>query len=152
MFLYETEFEIRTDRKPLLTVLGPNSKPPSARIERWLLYLQQFSYVVTHIQGKDNSANTLSRLPAGPVQNNDARETKAYACSIASQAAPGALAPKQVEIASEKDTTLKLVRGAITSGDWSRLSGTMYKAVSDEVWVLGRLIMRGNRIVMPESL
>ena len=97
-------------------------------------------------------ANTLSRLPAGPVQNNDARETKAYACSIASQAAPGALAPKQVEIASEKDTTLKLVRGAITSGDWSRLSGTMYKAVSDEVWVLGRLIMRGNRIVMPESL
>ena len=152
MFLYGTEFEIRTDHKPLLTVLGPNSKPPSVRIERWLLYLQQFSYVVTHIQGKDNSANTLSRLPAGPVQNNDARETKAYACSIASQAAPGALAPKQVEIASEKDTTLKLVRGAITSGDWSRLSGTMYKAVSDEVWVLGRLIMRGNRIVMPESL
>ena len=37
-----------------------------------------------------------------------------HACSIASQAAPGALAPKQVEIASENDTTLKLVRDAIT--------------------------------------
>jgi hypothetical protein len=34
LFLYGTEFEIRTDHKPLITVLGPNSKPPSARIER----------------------------------------------------------------------------------------------------------------------
>ena len=34
LFLYGTEFEIRTDHKPLITVLAANSKPPSARIER----------------------------------------------------------------------------------------------------------------------
>jgi hypothetical protein len=94
--LYGTEFEIQTDHKPLITVLGPNSKPPSAQIERWLLYLQQFSYKVTHIKGKDNSADALSRLPVGPSQLNDAAATKVYACSLARQAIPSALTTKEV--------------------------------------------------------
>ena len=33
LFLYGIEFEIRTDPKPLLVVLSPQSKPPSIRIE-----------------------------------------------------------------------------------------------------------------------
>ena len=28
----------------------------------------------------------------------------------------------------------------------------MYKALSEELWVLGQLVLRGNRIVIPESL
>ena len=28
----------------------------------------------------------------------------------------------------------------------------MYNALSDEIWVLGQLVLRGNRIIMPESL
>ena len=152
LFLYGTEFEIRTDHKPLITVLGPNSKPPSARIERWLLYLQRFRYKVTHIQGKYNSADVLSRLPVGPTESNDPAATKVYACSVASQAVPSALTAKEVELASERDPTLKLIRDAVASGDWTHLSGTMYKAISDEIWVLGQIVMRGNRIIMPGSL
>lgn len=110
------------------------------------------SYKVTHIQGKDNSADILSRLPVGPAQLTDAIATKVYACSLASEAIPSVLTPKEVELASERDPTLKLVREAVTSGDWSRLSGTMYKALSDEIWVLGQIVMRGNRIILPESL
>ena len=60
--------------------------------------------------------------------------------------------PQKVEQASAKDPTLQLVRQAVTPGDWSRLSGTMYKALSEELWVLGQLVLRGNRIVMPEGL
>ena len=44
------------------------------------------------------------------------------------------------------------MRQAVTPGDWSRLSGTMYKALSEELWVLGQLFLRGNRIAMPENL
>ena len=152
MFLYGTQFELCTDHKPLISVLGPNSKPPSARIERWLLYLQQFNYTIRHIWDKNNSADVLSRLPVGEVETADAKESKAYACSIASQAVPAALTPKEVELASEHDKTLMLVRKAITTGDWTYLAGTMYKALSDELWVLGQLVMRGECIVMPESL
>ena len=133
MFLYGTQFELCTDHKPLISVLGPNAKPPSARIERWLLYLQQFNYTIRHIQGKNNSADVLSRLPVGEVETADAKESKAYACSIASQAVPAALTPKEAELASEHDKTLMLVRKAITTGDWTYLAGTMYKALSDEL-------------------
>ena len=34
LYIYGNEFEICTDHKPLITVLGPHPKPPSARIER----------------------------------------------------------------------------------------------------------------------
>ena len=152
LFLYGIAFEICTDHKPLVTVLSAKSTPPSARIERWLLYLQQFSYVVKHIAGKENPADALSRLPVDPPEDQDAIETREYACSIASEAVPAALTAREVERASEKDPTLQLVREAITSGDWSRLSGTMYKALAEELWVLGQLVLRGNRIIMPESL
>ena len=45
-----------------------------------------------------------------------------------------------------------MVRQAIASREWSRLSGTMYKALAEELWVLGQLVPRGDRIIMPESL
>ena len=113
LFLYGTEFEIRTDHKPLITV--------------------------------------LSRLPVGPAQSNDSAATKVYACSVVSEAVPSALTAKEVELASERDPTLKLIRDAVTSGDWKHLSATMYKAISDEIWVLGQIVMRGHRIIIPES-
>ena len=42
LYLYGVDVEVCTDHKPLVAVLGPKSRPPSSRIERWLLYLQQF--------------------------------------------------------------------------------------------------------------
>ena len=117
LYLYGMEFELHTDHKPLLTVMGVKSTPPSVCIERWLLYLQQFRYVVTHILGKENSAHALSRLPVGPSQDHDACESTEYACSIASEGVPAALTPQQVEQASAKDPTLQLVRQAVASGE-----------------------------------
>ena len=152
LYLYGIKFEICTDHKPLVTVLSARSKPPSARIERWLLYLQQFQYELTHIPGKENAADVLSRLPVGQTQNEETSETEDFAYSVAIEAMPAALRPKQVEIASADDTTLQLVRQAIMTGDWSRLSGTVYKAVQEELWVIGQVVLRGGRIVMPESL
>ena len=92
LYIHGNDLEICTDQKPLTTVLGLHSKPPSVRIERWMLYMQQL------------------------------------------------------------EPTLHLVRHAITSGDWSKLQGTTYKAVRDELWIMGQLIMRGNKVVMPEKM
>ena len=38
------------------------------------------------------------------------------------------------------------------TGDWTQLSGTTYKAVKEELWVVGQVVMRGAHIVMPQSL
>ena len=60
---------------------------------------------------------------------------------------PAALQPKHVETATANDPTLPLVRKAVTTGDWTQLSGTTYKAVKEELWVVGQVVMRGARIV-----
>lgn len=78
LYPYGIDFEIYTDYKPLVTVLGPQSKPPSPKIERWLLYMQQFKYTIRHIHGKENPADALSRTPVGEVAKDFVRETEEY--------------------------------------------------------------------------
>lgn len=99
LYPYGIKFEICTDHKPLVIVLSPKSKPPSARTQRWLLYLQQHQYELTHIRGKDNAADVLSRLSVGQTQDESTKETEDFAHSVAREAVPAALVPKQVEIA-----------------------------------------------------
>jgi len=80
------------------------------------------------------------------------RETQEFVYSIVSEAVPAALVPKEVEIASEKDPMLKMLRQAEMRDDWSQLQGTIYKAVKDELWMKGQVVMRGSRIIIPQSL
>ena len=127
------------------SVLGAKSKPPSARIERWLLQLQQYSYTITHIPGKVNRADIISHTPVPDDATTryvmeDCMRTDNYVYSV------------NVEKASAKDETLHIVQECIESGDWKRLTGTIYMAVKDELWLIGQIVMRGNRIILPEKL
>ena len=63
LYIHGNNFDICTNHKPLITVIGPHSKPPSARIESWMLYIQQFKYNIKNIPGRENTAGALSRLP-----------------------------------------------------------------------------------------
>lgn len=65
---------------------------------------------------------------------------------------PVALVSREVELASENDPTLKFVRQAVLTGDWSVLQGTTYKKLKDEFWIIGQVVMQGTRIVIPEFL
>ena len=59
-YLYGTKFIIETDHKPLLYL--QKSKTENGRLMRWALQLQQYTYSVRVIAGKDNvGADYLSR-------------------------------------------------------------------------------------------
>ena len=88
----------------------------------------------------------------GSIQDDDTRETEGFAYSVESPAVTAALLPKHVETATANDPTSRLVRKDVTTGDWTQLSGTTCKAVIEELWVVGQVVMRGARIVMPQSL
>ena len=56
-------FTIRTDHKPLVSLLTSSSSELHDRRARWLSHCLQFSYSVEHVQGKNNSvADVLSRF------------------------------------------------------------------------------------------
>lgn len=51
---------METDHKSLIPLFNkPNGNPP-LRIERWVLYLQQFDFESRYCPGKDNAAYYLS--------------------------------------------------------------------------------------------
>ena len=63
LYLYGAPFTLHTDHKALEIIFGnPLSKPP-ARIERWLLRLQQYDFNVVYTTGSENPADFLSRHP-----------------------------------------------------------------------------------------
>ena len=69
-------FTIITDHQPLIPLFNnPNSKPP-LRLERWLMYLQQFDFVLEYSPGKTNGADYLSRHSL-PLTSEDTH-TSAY--------------------------------------------------------------------------
>ena len=70
-YLFGHPFQLITDHKPLLGLLGehkPTSPQASARVRRWSLYLSMFEYNMTFRNTHAHAnANALSRLPL-PVE------------------------------------------------------------------------------------
>ena len=60
-YLYGATFILETDHMPLTSLR--TSKTANSRLTRWMLYLQQFTFVVQYIKGSENvGADLLSRL------------------------------------------------------------------------------------------
>lgn len=152
MYLIGFKFELWTDHRPLECIFSPRSKP-SARIERWVLRLQSFDYVVKYISGKRNIADSLSRLLSRPTENSSEQNgIEDYEHSIALAATPIALFTKEIERASETDEELCDVRRCLLSGQWERSKFKEYLPVKNELCAIGQVILRGTRIVIPRSL
>ena len=71
---------------------------------------------------------------------------------IATLATPYSLTPRQIEVESENDPELMTVREYIKNGDWSKCKLARYANVKNELCQLGKLVLRGSRIVIPQSL
>jgi hypothetical protein len=152
LYLIGKRFEVRTDHKPLLKVLSARANPPSARIERWILYLQQFSFNVTHISGRENRADILSRAPEGEEDVEESAASNIFAYSMTQDARPDAITIEKIKLESARDKTITMLKEALTTGDWHKFQGTIYKGIKDELWNYEEILMRGKRVVMPESL
>ncbi|KAJ8385880.1 hypothetical protein AAFF_G00179460 [Aldrovandia affinis] len=146
----EAKFTLVTDHKPLEVIYGPHSKP-CARIERWVLRLQPYDFKVKHIPGKRNIADPLSRLLGETAQQEKHHHgSDEYVRFVAVSATPKALTTREVEEASATDPELIEVRKAITNGRFENCKA--YAAVANELCVVGYLVLRGTRIVLPHSL
>ena len=149
LYVMGRKFELETDHKPLECIYTPRSKP-CARIERWVLRLQSYDYKVVYRPGKTNIADALSRLNAKSCDKTGEKED--FVRVIATRATPVALTPKEIELESEKDDELIVVRQCIRSGDWSKCKLPSYTCCKDELCHIGQLVLRGSRIVIPKSL
>ena len=154
VYLYGIEFELYTDHKPLETRYSNKSKP-CARIERWVLRLQPYSFKVKYLPGEKNIADSLSRLLQ---EENQADSTVAHKVSdvfvrfVAVTSTPRAMTTREIEEASAKDEEFCELRNCIMRGTWRNDQLKQYIPVASELCVIGKLILRGTRIVIPSKL
>ena len=109
---------------------------------------QARSYMV---HGQGNIADPLSRLLRREVKpNNHQQFAEEYVRFVAVNATPTALTTREIEEASAVDEELVEVRKAITTGQFEKCK--RYMAVAEELCVIGQLVLRGTRIVIPKKL
>jgi hypothetical protein len=150
LFLYGIEFEIRTDHKALEVIYSPQGKPP-ARIERWALRMQPYRFRIKHIVGASNPADMLSRAPL-EVQGDVSNDAEEYVNYIVAHAVPKAVTAQEILEATATDPVLTKVKRSLQTGEWSGPETRPYELVSQEMCLKNDIILRGNRIVLPERL
>ena len=152
LYLYGTTFDLFTDHKPLEVIYSPTSEPP-ARIEHWGLRLLPYTFHLQHSPGATNPADMLSRLPLPNTVHRERNIAEEYVHYITCNAISKAMTLTQIQQATDQDSVLQRVYQSIVSGNWPKTKETdPYFRVKDELTLNVSLLLRGSRIVIPDSL
>uniref|UniRef100_A0ABM0MTM2 Uncharacterized protein K02A2.6-like n=1 Tax=Saccoglossus kowalevskii TaxID=10224 RepID=A0ABM0MTM2_SACKO len=167
LYLYGHKFEVMSDHMPLVPLFNSSTAKPPARIERWILKLQQYDFKVSYRPGKLNPADYMSRHPLSSVKPTSREEKMAeeHINSIIQHATPKTVQIEDIQAATKTDTPLLLCMQALQTGKWdeviSQSTNTKEEntlkclyAVKNELTVHSSsdLLLRNSRIVIPEDL
>lgn len=150
LYVFGREFELETDHKPLECIFSPTSKP-SARIERWVLRLQDYAYKVVYRPGKTNIADALSRLNSKNHRDHHG-DKEDFVHLVVENSTPVAVTPAEVEDATRDDVELMSIIDHIKAGSWQNCKIPSFLCIKDELCTLGNMLLRGTRLVIPQSL
>ena len=70
---------------------------------------------------------------------------------VAEVSAPVAIPIREIEEESALDPEISQLRECISTGDWDKAL-PVYKAVRNELCTLGKLVLRGTRLLIPAKL
>ena len=117
LYLYGNDFTLITDHKPLEVIYGSRKSKPSARLERWVLRLQPYSFNVVYKPGANNPADYLSRHPP-QTSLKQQKLTEEYVNFLTQNSIPKAMTLEEIQAATDSDKTLKGLRAAIKLNKW----------------------------------
>ena len=104
LFVYGKEFKVITDHKPLVSLFNKLSSKQSAKIECWLLELQQYRFTVEYHPSASNPADYVLRHPVGdPESHSYDKESEEHISFVTRNAAPKAVILSEIESAKAKD-------------------------------------------------
>lgn len=154
-YLWGHDFEVVTDHKPLLGLLGQDKPIPersSPRMIRWAITLSAYRYQLIYRPGACiSNADALSRLPL-PAQRTYVPQPSDIFMLEGSY--PRLLSPSTISTATLRDPILSRLLRALMTGDeipqgkeWS-----LFQKCQTEFSIHENCVLRGARVVIPESL
>lgn len=161
-FILGLHFELETDHKPLVSLLGGqalDALPP--RIQRFRMRLMRYSYTIKHIPGKSlTTADTLSRLPlTNSVTGADTdlmEDTNIYLESVLEGLPTSSkyLADLQEQLMSDSVCSQVIRYCAEGWPDRNQLQGAVkhYWPERAVLSVHNGLLLRGTRLVIPANM
>jgi hypothetical protein len=161
LYITGKRFEILTDHKPLVSLLGSKLlETLSPRILRFRLRLLAFDYDLKHVSGKKFFVpDTLSRvegLSVNDVELSACEVLEEEVTSVKENLPVADVLHREIEKSSESDPSIKMIKHAIEKG-WisnGKIDPKLtpyYKFRDSLSWNKG-LLMMANRIVIPQSL
>ena len=163
LYLYGARFDVFTDHQPLVAIFSNPMSKASARLERWSLRLQPYDVTIRYQPGTENPADYLSRYPLRDVSPNTRQEKVAeeFVNFLAETSTPKAINLTDLKSASRINPTLQAVMRSVQTGKWHENSKDArvnisdfqsFEKVKDELCTIPDLVLRGHRIVIPETL
>lgn len=159
-FILGRPFELETDHKPLVSLLGGKALddlPP--RIQRFRMRLLRYDYTVNHVPGKSLwTADTLSRAPLRATHTDATllEDTNIYVDSVISNIPVSGDYLSSLREHLKADSTCTALMQYCTDGwpDKSRLQGELrhYWADRAVLTVHDGLLLWGTRLVIPSAL
>ena len=145
VYLSGTEFTLRSDHNPLVHLR--NQKDPRGKFGRWIAQLEEYSYTVEYIRGKDNiKADFFSRnQAANSNQPSSLFDDKVHATNI-----NNIVFIEQLKQEQKADPIISKTKGLIENGD--TITQGRLKRVRKQVRVENDILTKSGRPVVPSSL
>lgn len=153
-YLYGRYFQIFTDHRPLLGLLGENCPTPvlsSPRMVRWALFLSNYTYTLVHQPGR--SLGHVDALSKFPVQKVPDKAHASIGNVLLMENLPEVpLKANVVANMTNKDPVLGRVKNFLNSG-WPNNIEDQFKPYflkKDELSIYRNCILWGSRVIIPE--
>lgn len=152
-FIYGKSFIVESDHKPLSMIKLKNLKAAPGRLQRMLLQIQDYDVTIRYKPGKEMVlADPLSRLNPLPGDSPEMDVRIHSSVTLFSDQKT-----KQLKDETNKDPELVMLREVIFHGfpDTRKELNTnlrKYWAYRDEMSLEDGIVMKGERVVIPESM
>lgn len=144
-------FVAETDHKPLIAIIKKYLSEMSQRIQRLMMKLQRYDFNLIYTPCKHIVlADALSRVTTQSEEHSES-STETDVNLITESLPVSYMKSKQIAAETEKDTGLqRIIR--ISNEGWPRGECQQYYNIRAELSVINRLLLRMNRIVIPQAL
>ena len=159
VFLYGRPFIVVTDHKPLEFIFNNPRHATSIRLQRMTVRMLDNQFKIEYRPGKTNISDYTSRHPV-PLEQSERRElgttkdVRHYVNFVIENDIPKAISKEEIIVSTENDRELQKLIKCVGEKNIDLRDADLrkYSNLFNELAVVDGLVLRGERIVVPQTL